>query len=158
GETNALEPEQGRFRGTSLLTRDVDIEKLAHDRRDMVSFGSPGPGRSSWRMIPFELSDTMEGLQREVSGTPFVPKEGSELDRRCHEIFAIQCAGLAKRIEQLPANTPLNIGVSGGLDSTLALLVATKTCDLLGLDRRRVHGLTMPGFGTTERTRTNALA
>jgi NAD+ synthase (glutamine-hydrolysing) len=158
GETNALEPEQGRFRGTSLLTRDVDIEKLAHDRRDMVSFGSPGRGRSSWRMIPFELSDTMEGLQREVSGTPFVPKEGAELDRRCHEIFAIQCAGLAKRIEQLPANTPLNIGVSGGLDSTLALLVATKTCDLLGLDRRRIHGLTMPGFGTTDRTRTNALA
>ena len=100
----------------------------------------------------------MEGLKREVPGTPFVPAEGPELHRRCAEIFGIQCAGLAKRIEQLPAGTHLNLGVSGGLDSTLALLVAVTTCDMLGLDRRQMHGLTMPGFGTTDRTRTNALA
>ena len=100
----------------------------------------------------------MDGLKREVPGTPFVPAEGPELHRRCAEIFGIQCAGLAKRIEQLPANTPLNLGVSGGLDSTLALLVTVTTCDMLGLDRRLIHGLTMPGFGTTQRTRTNALA
>ena len=85
------------------------------------------------------------------------PAEGPELHRRCAEIFGIQCAGLAKRIEQLPPATPLNIGVSGGLDSTLSLLVAVKTCDLLAIDRRMIHGLTMPGFGTTHRTRTNAL-
>ena len=99
----------------------------------------------------------MEGLKRDVPGTPFVPAEGPELHRRCAEIFGIQCAGLAKRIEQLPSGTPLNLGISGGLDSTLALLVAVTTCDMLGLDRRLVHGLTMPGFGTTQRTRTNAL-
>jgi NAD+ synthase (glutamine-hydrolysing) len=99
----------------------------------------------------------MDGLERVVPGTPFVPAEGPELHRRCAEIFGIQCAGLAKRIEQLPAGTPLNIGISGGLDSTLALLVAVTTCDMLGIDRRTVHGLTMPGFGTTLRTRTNAL-
>ena len=100
----------------------------------------------------------MDGLKRDVPGTPFVPAEGPELHRRCAEIFGIQCAGLAKRIEQLPPSTPLNLGISGGLDSTLALLVAVTTCDMLGLDRRLIHGLTMPGFGTTQRTRTNALA
>ena len=100
----------------------------------------------------------MTGLEREVPGTPFVPREGPELHRRCAEIFGIQCAGLAKRIECLPPGTPLNIGISGGLDSTLAALVAVATCDMLGLDRHLVHGLTMPGFGTTVRTRSNALA
>jgi NAD+ synthase (glutamine-hydrolysing) len=99
----------------------------------------------------------MPGLERAVSGTPFVPPEGDELHSRCAEIFGIQCCGLAKRVEQLPAGTTLHLGVSGGLDSTLALLVTAKTCDMLGLPRRQVRGLTMPGFGTTARTRTNAL-
>src|SRR5262249_23757813 len=93
-----------------------------------------------------------------VPGTPFVPAEGPELHRRCAEIFGIQCAGLAKRIEQLPAGKPLNIGISGGLDSTLALLVAVTTCDMLGLDRHLVHGLTMPGFGPPKGPRTTARA
>src|SRR3954468_21700753 len=99
----------------------------------------------------------MDGLKRRVNGTPFVPRQGAELHGRCAEIFGIQCAGLAKRVEQLPAGTPLYIGISGGLDSTLALLVAVKTCDMLGLPRDTIHGITMPGFGTTTRTRTNAL-
>src|SRR5262249_45799 len=100
----------------------------------------------------------MAGLRRSVPGTPFVPVEGPELHRRCAEIFGIQCAGLAKRIEHLPPKTPLYLGISGGLDSTLALLVSVTTCDSLGLDRRLIHGITMPGFGTTERTGTKALA
>src|SRR5262249_59305597 len=110
-----------------------------------------------FRGVGFAVSETIEGLRRAVPGTPFVPAEGPELHRRCAEIFGIQCAGLAKRIEQLPAGKPLNIGISGGLDSTLALLVEVATSDMRGLDRRLVHGLTMPGFGTTLRTRTNAL-
>ena len=105
------------------------------------------------------LATTTEAadLKRFVPATPFVPTEGPELNRRCTEIFEIQCAGLAKRIDQLPRGTTLNLGVSGGLDSTLSLLVAVKTLDLLGLDRRLLRGLTMPGFGTTSRTRTNAI-
>jgi NAD+ synthase (glutamine-hydrolysing) len=99
----------------------------------------------------------MAGLKRFVPGAPFVPPEGPELHRRCAEIFGIQCAGLAKRLEQLPPGTSLNIGVSGGLDSTLSLLVSAKTCDILEIDRRLIHGLTMPGFGTTSRTLKNAL-
>ena len=129
------------------------------DRQAMTSFeGSRSGLENLFAGSNSALSETMDGLKRDVSGTPFVPREDSELHRRCAEIFGIQCAGLAKRIECLPAGTPLYIGISGGLDSTLAALVAVTTCDMLGLDRRLIHGLTMPGFGTTVRTRTNALA
>ncbi len=145
-------------RDSYTITRDVDVAKLFTDRRATTSFDDSSPYVKPFRLVPFSLSGTMDGLKRDVPGTPFVPAEGPELHRRCAEIFGIQCAGLAKRIEQLPRNTPLNLGVSGGLDSTLALLVTVTTCDMLGLDRRLIHGLTMPGFGTTQRTRTNALA
>jgi NAD+ synthase (glutamine-hydrolysing) len=145
-------------RDSYTITRDVDVAKLGTDRRGTTSFDDGSPLVKPFRLVPFSLAATMDGLKRDVPGTPFVPAEGPELHRRCAEIFGIQCAGLAKRIEQLPRNTPLNLGVSGGLDSTLALLVTVATCDMLGLDRRLIHGLTMPGFGTTGRTRTNALA
>ncbi len=145
-------------RDSYWITQDIDAARLQSDRRISTSF-EQGPRFSQpFRRIPFELAADMPGLKRFVPGTPFVPAQGPELHRRCAEIFGIQCAGLAKRIEQLPSGTPLNIGISGGLDSTLALLVAVKTCDLLGIDRSLVHGLTMPGFGTTARTRKNALA
>ncbi len=144
-------------RESYTITRDVDVARLRTDRRVMTSFDDSLSSLRPFRRIAFAVAPEMEGLERDVPGTPFVPAEGPELHRRCAEIFGIQCAGLAKRIEQLPAGTPLNIGISGGLDSTLSLLVAVTTCDMLGLDRRTVHGLTMPGFGTTQRTRTNAL-
>jgi len=144
-------------RDTYWITQDVDVAKLQSDRRIATSF-EQGPRFSQpFRRVDFELAPEMPGLKRFVPSSPFVPAEGPELHRRCAEIFGIQCAGLAKRIEQLPPDTPLNIGVSGGLDSTLSLLVAVKTCDLLDIDRRLIHGLTMPGFGTTARTRNNAL-
>jgi NAD+ synthase (glutamine-hydrolysing) len=145
-------------RGSYFVTQDVDVEKLQADRRSTTSFDDCLKYLAPVRRIDFALAEDTTGLEREVSGTPFVPAEGAELHRRCAEIFGIQCAGLAKRVEQLPRNTPLNIGISGGLDSTLALLVAVKTCDMLSMDRRRVHGLTMPGFGTTSKTRLNAQA
>jgi NAD+ synthase (glutamine-hydrolysing) len=143
-------------RDSYAITQDVDVARLRTDRRVMTSFDDSLSSLRPFRRIPFAVAPEMDGLRREVTGTPFVPG-GPELHRRCAEIFGIQCAGLAKRIEQLPRGTPLNIGISGGLDSTLSLLVAVTTCDMLGLDRRQVHGLTMPGFGTTQRTRTNAL-
>jgi NAD+ synthase (glutamine-hydrolysing) len=143
-------------RDSYAITRDVDVARLRTDRRVMTSFDDSLSSFRPFRRVEFALSPGMEGLRRDVPGTPFVPS-GPELHRRCAEIFGIQCAGLAKRIEQLPSGKPLNIGISGGLDSTLSLLVAVTTCDMLGLDRRLVHGLTMPGFGTTQRTRTNAL-
>jgi NAD+ synthase (glutamine-hydrolysing) len=145
-------------RDSYTITQDVDIAKLQSDRRVTTTFDDGLSLVRPFRLVPFSLAEAMDGLKRDVPGTPFVPVEGPELHRRCAEIFGIQCAGLAKRIEQLPPRTPLYLGVSGGLDSTLALLVSVSTCDSLGLDRGLIHGITMPGFGTTQRTRTNALA
>lgn len=146
------------FRAEGSITADVDVEKLLSDRRVTSSFDDDTRHRRAFRRIAFGLASTMPGLQRFVPGAPFVPAEDAELHHRCAEIFGIQCAGLAKRLGRLPADATLHIGISGGLDSTLGLLVAVKTCDLLGHDRKRVHGLTMPGFGTTRRTLANALA
>lgn len=139
---------------------DVDFEKLQHDRRQMVTFDQPAKYLPrDYRWIEFSLRvEPPDGLKRHVSGTPFVPRDAADLDQRCREIFSIQCRGLAKRLSRLSADSSLNIGVSGGLDSTLALLVAVKTCDLVGSPRQRVRALTMPGYGTTVRTRQNAIA
>ena len=145
-------------RDSYAISQDVDVAKLLADRRVMTSFDGASPPSKPFRRVAFSLADGMDGLEREVPGTPFVPPEGPELHRRCAEVFGIQCAGLAKRIERLSPGDGLFIGVSGGLDSTLAVLVVVTTCDMLGLDRSLVHGVTMPGFGTTERTRSNALA
>lgn len=145
-------------RDSYFVTADVDIQRLQTDRQttgclDDCTAQLP----RSYRRIEFSLRSETQGLRRYVSGTPFVPQKGEELERRCAEIFGVQCAALAKRIEQLPPEEPLNVGVSGGLDSTLALLVGVKMCEMLQLPPTRIHGLTMPGFGTTQRTRTNAL-
>jgi NAD+ synthase (glutamine-hydrolysing) len=158
GESPRVGDGQPIRRDSYAITHDVDVVKLLADRRITTSFDDGLSFVKPFRLVKCAWVEGMRGLKRAVPGTPFVPPEGPELHRRCAEIFGIQCAGLAKRIEQLPPGTPLNLGVSGGLDSTLALLVTVATCDMLGVDRRKIHGLTMPGFGTTQRTRTNALA
>ncbi len=162
-ENGTLLGETARFaRDEELLVRDVDLERLRADRIRTNSFGDAqlylGVGRQFER-IPFTLGlkTTPQGLAREVDAHPFVPRGQEQLRERCEEIFHTQVAGLAKRLEHV-GKPPVTIGVSGGLDSTLALLVACKTFDLLGVPRERIHGFTMPGFGTTSRTRTNALA
>lgn len=144
-------------RDSYFVTADVDVERLQNDRRMTTSFDDC-PQVREFRRIPTQLAGAAAGpLQRPVDGTPFVPGSSGELHRRCGEIFGIQCAGMAKRIEQLPSGVELHIGVSGGLDSTLALLAAVKTCRLLGLPPARIRGYTLPGFGTTGKTRSNAL-
>ena len=95
-------------------------------------------------------------VTRRFDKHPFVP-QGPELNERCEEIFAIQVAGLAKRLVHTSAKTVV-VGISGGLDSTLALLVCVRTFDKLGWERKGIVGVTMPGFGTTDRTYTNALS
>ncbi|MFO0892049.1 MAG: NAD(+) synthase [Isosphaeraceae bacterium] len=161
GQLHAESPRVGDGvsirRDSYWITRDVDVAKLQSDRRGSTSFEQGPRFPRPFRRIPYTLRPERAGLKRGVPGTPFVPAAGPELHRRCAEIFGIQVAGLAKRVEQLPRGTPLNIGISGGLDSTLALLVAVRTCELLGIDRSLIHGLTMPGFGTTTRTRNNAI-
>lgn len=137
----------------SHATADIDLERLAHDRRLMGSWQfSAGRHARKFRHVAFEMTPSGQGALRHVTAAPFVPAANGELHLRCEEIFGIQCAALTKRAGQLSSKSPLNIGVSGGLDSTLALLVAVKTCTEQGWPPARIHGLTLPGYGTTART------
>ncbi len=156
-ESDRVGTSHSLLRESTWNTVDVDIDRLRNERRTVTSFDDCSRHVPRvYRRIEFSLRESMSGLRRTVSGRPFVPVREHERHARCGEIFGIQCAALAKRVEQLPNDATLHIGISGGLDSTLALLVATKMCDRLEFSRRRIHGLTMPGFGTTNGTRTNA--
>lgn len=160
-ENGTLLAESARFeRDDALLIQDLDIQRLQNERQKMNSFGEQQPlaRTKNWIRVPFKpaTENAPQRLIRTVDGHPFVPSGQEQLRERCEEIFHTQVAGLAKRLEHL--GTPhVAIGVSGGLDSTLALLVACKTFDLLAVPRTGIQGLTMPGFGTTARTRQNAL-
>ncbi len=136
----------------------VDLQRLAGDRLRDAGFGHrplSAAERAAYARV--EAMDPPETgcLPERVDPSPFVPS-GGERTERCREILHLQSRGLAHRFERTGAKR-LVLGISGGLDSTLALLVAADACDSLGLPRSRVLGVTMPGFGTTERTRTNAL-
>jgi NAD+ synthase (glutamine-hydrolysing) len=135
-------------------TADIDLQRLAHDRRMTVSWQmATGRTQANFRHIHLQpLATNCDGTLRYISGRPFVPNQPEELHQRCAEILGIQTAALAKRISRLPADMRLTIGVSGGLDSTLALLVAVKTCQQNNWPLQRILGITMPGFGTTDRT------
>ncbi|MFK7736715.1 MAG: NAD(+) synthase [Pirellulaceae bacterium] len=140
-------------------TADIDLQKLTHDRRVTTSWQQAATRQATdYRIIDCDLPERSDsdGSQRIVNATPFVPKEGPELHERCAEIFGIQCASLAKRVRCLPPKLPLYIGVSGGLDSTLALLVAAQTSTQQNWEPQRIKAITMPGFGTTSRTLTAA--
>ncbi len=144
------------------VTCDIDLQRLAHDRRVIGSFDDArSAAHRGYRLIDAAPSHAdpralRKSLYRHVDAHPFVPDESQELDARCAEIFAIQIAGLAKRLSRLPDSSVLSIGVSGGLDSTLALLVAVRACDAVSRSRKDIRGITMPGFGTTEHTKTSA--
>ncbi len=148
----------------TAVTHDVDLERLAHDRRVIGSFDDLRERRRiTFREIPLDVDSrslaarpVKTKLRRTVDGQPFVPRESAEREARCAEILGLQTAGLAKRLTRIADSVPLAIGISGGLDSTLALLVAIRACDALAIPRHRIHGITMPGFGTTQQTRSNA--
>lgn len=147
-----------------ILTSEINIEVLRHERLVNTSF-SEAHGLMSlhnsfneYQVIEIEdivAQETIEQLSRPVNPLPFVPI-GEDLNFRCEEILSIQSEGLAGRLRHTHAQTVV-IGISGGLDSTLALLVAVNAFDRLGLDRRGIVGITMPGFGTTDRTYYNAV-
>ncbi len=144
--------------GATHAVSEIDIDRIRHDRRVSGTFAT-AKGRffDAYRTVPVTIATPpWKGLKRSFSGAPFVPSNHDQLEARCAEIFGIQTAALAKRVSRLSATSPLVIGVSGGLDSTLALLVAVKACDAYGWSRDRILGLTMPGFGTSAKTRTNA--
>ncbi len=142
----------------SLVISDIDIGRLQADRRRMTTFFAPGMSSitRNFKSVQFDTHiGTLSEIKRTVDPHPFVPSERHKRNMRCEEIFAIQTHGLAKRIAHINSEKVV-IGISGGLDSTLALLVCAKTFDLLGRDRKDIIAITMPGFGTTDRTYDNA--
>lgn len=138
-----------------LIVNDIDIDRLQADRiRNTNYCNDKSP--QVYRIIKLEKANfTSFDLKRTFDKHPFVPPI-SNRDDSCHEIFSIQVGGLAKRWQHTQVENVV-IGISGGLDSTLALLVCVKTADKLGYDRKRIIGITMPGFGTTNRTYNNAI-
>jgi len=143
-----------------LLVSEIDVDLLTNERQHNSGFSQDGtaifPSLPEYRLIecPIPVVDAFT-LTRKVSPTPFIPS-GIELDRRCEEIFSIQIGGLAKRFAHTQSKSAV-IGISGGLDSTLALLVTALTFDKLSIPRTNIIGITMPGFGTTGRTYNNAI-
>ena len=143
-----------------LVISEIDVEHLRAERRINTTFAaSKGniPADKKPVRIATEFVNSKElNLTRTFERHPFVP-QGAALNERCEEVFSIQVAGLAQRLVHTGAKTAV-IGISGGLDSTLALLVCVKTFDKLGLSRKNIIGVTMPGFGTTNRTYHNAIS
>jgi NAD+ synthase (glutamine-hydrolysing) len=147
-ESDKYEMESGR------IISEMDLDIIIHDRRNSSSFcDSP---KQCFRKVKFYTESKSDEIYRRHNPHPFVPGREEERNKRCEEIFSIQTSGLAKRIEHIGSSSMI-IGISGGLDSTLALLVCVKTCDRLGLDRKMIKAVTMPGFGTTDRTYNNAV-
>jgi NAD+ synthase (glutamine-hydrolysing) len=142
-----------------LFTGEINVDYLHHDRQVNTRFTQGAMhllNRPLPLHIPFLLpKDKKKTLARAIDPTPFVPAVDEAREERCEEIFHIQINGLAKRLVHTQAKKAV-IGVSGGLDSTLALLVAVMTFDTLGLPRKQIIGVTMPGFGTSKRTYRNA--
>ncbi len=139
-----------------FVISDIDLERLAHDRRVFASFHEASRQKKNFRVVQTEVSDPVPSrLWRTLDPHPFVPADPMRRAERCCEIFSMQVAALAQKLSGAE-KSHLVVGVSGGLDSTLALLVAVKTMDFLGLPRTNVYAYSLPGFGTTRRTRVNA--
>ncbi len=185
-ENGGILSEAERYlREESLLISDIDVHRLRNDRIKNTTFMEAVPERS-YRKIPFRLCEMYQELPEITASTPisgrlvvaspdegnqtnkaakilryvdphpFVPSDKLARDKRCSEIFAIQTAGLAKRLEHTGLKKAV-LGISGGLDSTLALIVAVKTFDMLDIPRENILAITMPGFGTTDATYDNAV-
>ena len=150
---NGLILAESRLYTTGLTISETDVSKLCSERRRNTSF--TGGIRQGMRRIQFDMELTPTVLTRTVRRTPFVPQTSAETDKRCEDILAMQAHGLEKRIRHTNART-LEIGISGGLDSTLALLVCVEAMKLLDRPASDIIAVTMPCFGTTKRTRTNA--
>jgi NAD+ synthase (glutamine-hydrolysing) len=168
-ENGRLMAENERFLSDdSIIEADVDIEKLQTLRQKETTFDAASPDGSTSReyfplynrveLGPASPTDFEAKLLRKVEPHPFVPGgDKAEIDRRSREITSIQVQGLATRLEHIGCKTAV-IGISGGLDSTLALLITVMAFDKLGWKRDRIVGVTMPGFGTTDRTYRNAVS
>ncbi len=150
-ENASLLSESERFT-TGITYADIDVQKLMGERRRMSTFCSDN---ENVRRIYFDMPLTDTKLSRKFEQTPFVPSAKDNLSRRCKEIITMQATGLATRLAHTGIKNVV-LGLSGGLDSTLALIVCVHAFDMLGIDRKNIHTVTMPCFGTTKRTKSNA--
>ena len=151
-ENGKVLKEAERFTNETIYS-EIDFWRLEMERRRMTTFMARFDG---YREVFFDLERVETALTRTVEKLPFVPSGERDRIKRCEEIFYIQAMGLKKRLEHTHCQSAV-IGISGGLDSTLALLVTVRAFDLLGMPHERIKAVTMPGFGTTDRTYDNAV-
>ena len=151
-ENGTILAESRHFANETIYS-EIDIKRIADDRRKNTSFKVDIT--ADYVRNTFVLKQEETKLSRKFARFPFVPKEEIQRAKRCEEIFAIQANGLKKRLEHTHCKSAV-VGVSGGLDSTLAMLVTVRAFDLLGMDRKNIRAVTMPCFGTTDRTYDNA--
>lgn len=157
-ENGTILRESARFStGEQLTVADVDIERLETERRRMTTFRTEDAAAET-TVVELEIPESLrpETLDRDIDPAPFVPANDARRRERCEEILSIQACGLAQRLAHTGSKCAV-IGISGGLDSTLALLAAVRAFDRLGISRKGIIGITMPGFGTTDRTYRNAV-
>ncbi len=152
-ENGHILTESPRFTNDTIFT-EIDVNRLLHERRRMTTFAIRDDG---YVQVDFSLNMEETTLTRFVDPMPFVPGSAKDRKKRCDEIFKIQAMGLKKRLEHTGCKTAV-VGISGGLDSTLALLVTVQAFDMLGMDHSGIKAVTMPGFGTTDRTYDNAVS
>lgn len=152
-ENGTLLAQAERF--TNEITyAEIDVERMSAERRRMTTFDSRGQNDYRYESFSLEMRETE--LTRHIDPTPFVPSDMYDREKRCEEILAIQSMGLKKRLAHTGCQNAV-VGISGGLDSTLALLVTVRAFDALGIPREKITAVTMPGFGTTDRTYENAV-
>lgn len=151
-ENGRILKEARRFTNEIICT-EIDVQRIMTERRRMTTFETL---TDEYCLIPFSLQIEETELTREINPMPFVPHSKRDREKRCNEILLIQAMGLKKRLEHTNCKTAV-VGISGGLDSTLALLVTVRAFDALGIGHRNIKAVTMPGFGTTDRTYDNAV-
>ena len=152
-ENGTILGESRRFRNETIYG-ELDIERLIGERRRLSTFRVSADA-PDYALVPYSMKPWDAPLERQIDKAPFVPGEKEEREKRCEEILTIQAMGLKKRLEHTGCQSVV-VGISGGLDSTLALLVTARAADLLGLERSCIRAVTMPCFGTTDRTYSNA--
>lgn len=139
---------------SNLIEADIDVKNIMHERLHQTNYEQE-IDETNYRIVKFELENDLQDLKREISSTPFLPKNEVIKNQTCQEILEIQSVSLAKRLLNTKINKTI-IGLSGGVDSTLAFLVMIKTYEKLNIDLKNIIAVSMPGFGTTERTFNNA--
>lgn len=154
-ENGSILSEKRTFSGSGIIYADLDLERLASERRKMTTYGNSAEYKLPLITFCMDIPENKE-IKRFYAPMPFVPADKADLSARCEEILTMQATGLATRLRHISCKTCV-IGLSGGLDSTLALIVTVHAFDMLSLDRKGIIAVTMPCFGTTKRTKSNAL-